>query len=199
MIQTNTLSERQTQIIGAALDIIAEMGIHNLTVKTLAARVNFTEGALYRHFKSKNDILAGIAELFRATSNQVLETIVNSSLTGIGKIKTFVMERSRQFAEYPNLVQVMFSDEIFKGNVPLREKVHETMRDHHNMLSQAIQEGRECGAIRSDIPPQHLFTVIMGAQRLLVTRWKLSACAFNLNEEAAQLWTSLEKLLSPGK
>lgn len=191
------LSKRQIQIIEAALEIIATIGIQNLTIKTLAAKIDVTEGALYRHFSSKNEILGGIADLFKTSSTETLDRIVQSQLTGGEKIKAFLLDRSQQFVQNPTLVQVMFSEEMFKDNDELKKKVHETMQAHRKLLNEAILEGQKTGQIRKDVSPQHLFTVIMGAFRLMVTRWKLSGFNFQLVEECVELWTALKTLISP--
>ena len=57
-------SERQIQIIEAATKRIDKYGIQELTTKNLAADIGLSEAALYRHFKSKNDILLGMLSYF---------------------------------------------------------------------------------------------------------------------------------------
>ena len=54
------LTVRQQEIIDAALALIAEQGIQNLTIKNIAAALKITEPAIYRHFDSKHEIQAPI-------------------------------------------------------------------------------------------------------------------------------------------
>ncbi len=63
-MKNNKFSERQIEIIEAATKRIDEHGIQDLTIKTLAADLNLSEAALYRHFKSKNEILLGLLTYF---------------------------------------------------------------------------------------------------------------------------------------
>ena len=53
----NRLSLRQQEIIDSALEIIAEKGIENFTIKNLARARGVSEPSLYRHFESKENIL----------------------------------------------------------------------------------------------------------------------------------------------
>ena len=188
-------TKRQEEIIKAALEIISTMGIQNLTIKTLSGWINVTEGAIYRHFKSKEEILAAIAELFKTSSTEILDQILSSGESGINKIKTFFLGRCWQFAENRGLVLVLFSEDIFKGNEALQKKVHETIHAHKKLLIEAIAEGQQEGILEA-IEPEHMFMVIMGALRLLVTRWRGADFGFDLVEEGEKLWTSLEKLIS---
>ena len=57
---TTNFTARQLQIIQESITLIAEKGIQGLTMKNLASAIGVSEPALYRHFKSKNDILSGI-------------------------------------------------------------------------------------------------------------------------------------------
>ena len=49
---------RQREIIIAARAVIFSRGIENLTVREIAKELNITNAALYKHFKSKNEIIS---------------------------------------------------------------------------------------------------------------------------------------------
>lgn len=189
------LTKRQKEIIDASLEIINTQGIQNLTMKTLAEKINVTDGAIYRHFKSKDDILAATAELFKSKSTEILDSLMSSSTASLDKIKEFFLGRCRQFSENRGLALVMFSDEIFAGRQDLRTKVHETINTHRELLLGAIKEGQEKKILR-EIDPPHMFMMIMGALRLLVTRWKSSRFGFDLVVEGEQLWESIVLMIS---
>ena len=58
-------TDRQIEIMEAATNRISKYGIQNLTIKTLAEDIGLSEPALYRHFKSKNEILLCLLEYFK--------------------------------------------------------------------------------------------------------------------------------------
>ncbi len=53
---------RQEQIIDQAIKIIHQKGYSGLSIRELATQVGITEPAIYRHFRSKEDIVLGILE-----------------------------------------------------------------------------------------------------------------------------------------
>ncbi|MGE4557779.1 MAG: TetR/AcrR family transcriptional regulator [Desulfovibrionaceae bacterium] len=67
---------RQEQIIRAALEIAAGQGVSAITVKGVARSVGVSPSALYRHFKSKEDILLGmqdfVGEVIRSSLQRAL-------------------------------------------------------------------------------------------------------------------------------
>ncbi len=189
------LTVRQKQIIEAALDIIVHQGIQQLTIKNLAEKVGFRDAAVYRHFKSKYDILFTIADLFEKSSRSVLETIGRSSCSNLEKIKLFFLDRCQIFAADKIATTVMFSDDLFKKESELAAKILAIIETHQKLLEKILRAGQASGEIKP-LPAPHLFMTIMGSLRLLVTRWQASGCRFDLAAEGQKLWNSLASLIS---
>ena len=190
------LSQRQQQITEAALQIISSHGIQNLTIKTLSEKIGVTEGAIYRHFTSKAEILGAIADLFKTSSTAALNALLEENATGLDKLKTFFLERCKQFYHNPGLTVVMFSENIFKSGTGMEKKTHETIQSHQQLLLQSIRQSQQEGVMVNEVEPQHLFMMVIGAMRLLVTRWRGSNFSFNLESEGQKLWVSIEKLIT---
>ena len=51
------ITPRQLEIIEAAGKILTASGVSGLTIKNLAKEMQFSESAIYRHFKSKEEII----------------------------------------------------------------------------------------------------------------------------------------------
>jgi AcrR family transcriptional regulator len=66
----------------AALQLIAEKGLHALTVSTLAARLGVTKGSFYWHFRGRSELLAAALERWeqRATTEamRALDAVTDS-------------------------------------------------------------------------------------------------------------------------
>ena len=67
---------RQLEIIEAAGEILTQAGLAGLTTKKLAARIGFSESALYRHFKGKEEIVITMLKyLAREMDERIDKTI----------------------------------------------------------------------------------------------------------------------------
>ena len=73
---TETISDRQLEIIEAAGKILTASGISGLTIKNLAKEMKFSESAIYRHFESKEEILLMMLQYLRYNI-----TLIKSSLS----------------------------------------------------------------------------------------------------------------------
>ncbi|MCB9151683.1 MAG: TetR/AcrR family transcriptional regulator [Caldilineaceae bacterium] len=58
--QKQLTQARRQQIIDAAVQVIAEQGFQNTTIKQIAARAEVADGTIYNYFKNKDDILLAI-------------------------------------------------------------------------------------------------------------------------------------------
>ena len=58
----NKLSSRQSEIINTAIKLIGEGGIQALTIKNISSEIGIAESALYRHFKSKTEVLSTLLD-----------------------------------------------------------------------------------------------------------------------------------------
>lgn len=193
------MTDRQQEIVDAAIAIIAEDGIQRLTTKELSRRIGITEPALYRHFENKLAILVAILEHFAEWSAATLRRIVESDLTPDEKIRELFRRHTTRFMESPASSGVLFAEEIFKDPRELSDAVMRTMGVAEGYVRQILEEGITAGAFRRDVPLEHLALTTMGSLRLLVTRWRLGRYHFNLFDEGMRLADSLVLQISTPK
>ncbi len=190
-------SDRQKQIINAAIQLIAEKGIQQLTIKNLSKKIGFAEGAIYRHFESKIDILYGILTLFDANRNISLKQLqLADGLNALEKLQNLFQQRFEQFSKNPAIAAVIFSEEIFQNDKRLSDTVFSIMEDSQKVVRQVIEIGQKTDQLRNDISAIQLSLLITGALRLIVTQWRLSGFAFDLQIEGQNLWQSVEKIVT---
>lgn len=192
-------TERQEEIMDQAVRLIAENGIQGLTVRNLAKGIGVSEPALYRHFESKTDILLGILDRFDRTSHGMRTTLASNDCPSLEQLEILLVTTLSQFQQRPEITAVIFAEEIFQNEPRLTEKVADIMRKHRASLHTLLTRGQECGTIRDDVPVEGLGLLIQGAQRLLVSRWRMSAYGFDLVGEGRNLLMVLRTLLTNNK
>jgi TetR/AcrR family transcriptional regulator, fatty acid metabolism regulator protein len=190
----NQLTRRQKEIVTAAIAIIDSQGSEALTIKGIADRVGFKDAAVYRHFKSKGGILAAIAGEFFQSSRIRLESLQRSELGTIDLIRGFYMDRLHIFATNRTITTVMFSENLFRTEPTLQKQVLTIMESHRSTLVAMIKEGQNRGEITA-LPADHLFMLMMGSLRLLVTSWRATGYIFDLEQTGTQLWQSIVTLI----
>ena len=189
------LSVRQLEIIQTTIKIIADKGIQGFTIKNLSKEINISEPAIYRHFKSKTEILLIMLEQFQSFKKEISKNILASKTNSYKKINMIFEKLLTKFSENPSLVSVIFSDEIFNNEKQLSDKISEIMDINNAMFVEIIKEGQKNNEIRKDIQIQYIVLMIMGALRLLVKKWEKNNYNFDLKKEGQNLFVSLKTTL----
>jgi len=189
------ITNRQKEIVAAALDLITDRGLEALTIKNIAERVGFSDAAVYRHFRNKAQILNVIIDTFAGSSTRLLAEIHACDCPDLEKIRLFFLDRCRAFTADRVLATVMFAESLFQGNPALGAKLQQALRGHRRLLLGIIRAGQRQGAIRA-LPAEHVFTLVMGSLRMLVLQWRTGGYGFDLMRAGEKLWSSLAALIA---
>ena len=193
------MTTRQKEIVEVAIKLIAEGGIQNLTMSNIARQIGVSEPAIYRHFRSKMDILLAMLGQFKQRSEFQLKQARFFDSSGIVLLETIFLEHAGQFAAHPHMAAVVFAEEAFRSEPRLAEETFVIMTLAYDTVAGIIERAQARREIRSDIPKDHLALMILGSLRLLVKRWCMSKYAFELQPESVRVWESLKTLLSVKK
>ena len=189
------MTQRQSEILQESIKLIADKGIQGLTIKNLANAIGVTEPAIYRHFENKQKILVGILSLFKENKENFIKNVQADGVTPLDKLKSLFEMRFKYFAKNRAIASVIFSEELFRNDPLLSEIVFDIMKENQKIILQIIKAGQKSLVIKHDVSADQLAFIIIGALRLIVTKWRLSDYSFNLEKEGKSLWKSIELLI----
>lgn len=160
-----SMTEKQINIIGAAIEIFSEKGFHGTTTSEIAKLAGVAEGTIFRYYKTKKDLLLAIpACLAEASFPQILledinEIFENKPETLEDFLRVIILNR-RDFAiENMAILKVIFQEVPFHPE--LREKLSKTVfLPTMNRIVQVIDRFKEQGQI-IDIPSNIIVTQIV--------------------------------------
>jgi AcrR family transcriptional regulator len=141
-------------IVTAALDLFAERGIDGVSVRDIAARTGFTNPALFRHFRTKDELAYWLFETsYRAIAVQLdgqrgrnLEDTIARSLA--------LIERA------PECVHYVFENlRRFFRQLPADLRARSLL----GTMRRLIEEEARAGRVRADVDPSLAAAVIVGA------------------------------------
>ena len=117
--------ERRVQILQTLASMLEQPAIERITTAALAARLEVSEAALYRHFASKAQMFEGLIEFIEQSVLSLINQIVTqpgySGTRQAGKVVAMVM----QFAEKnPGLTRVMVGDALVFENERLQQRMN---------------------------------------------------------------------------
>jgi len=184
---------RKKQIIDAVRKVIIEYGSEHVTVRGIAKEVGISEAGIYRHFRSKKDILSLLAEhieenligdLTRTSTSgdtflEILDSILRTHLSAIEQ------RRGISFQVIAEIVSL--------GDKELNQKISGTINKYIALLKDLLSEGVKRGEVRDDIELEAAATLLFGMMQGLVNIWTLSNYSFALEEKYVLLWNTFRE------
>ncbi|MDD3102820.1 MAG: TetR/AcrR family transcriptional regulator [Candidatus Cloacimonetes bacterium] len=189
------ITKRQMEIVQAAIQVIARQGYEKLTTKNIAKSLGVSDASLYRHFESKKELIKMILCYFEELSCEVIQNIKTQKLSPLDRIRLFVNSRYDMFEKEPDLAMVMFSEELFKNDPDFEQHYMSIMQIHRDEVLGYIMEGQQQDTIRSNMNAMHIFRIVVGSMRFLITQWNLSSHGFVLTSEGKNLTETIIKLI----
>lgn len=154
MARNKNPEETVNLILDVSYRLFMEKGYEYTSIQDIINNLGgLSKGAIYHHFKSKDDILIAVTDRMTAESNKMLKRIRDrSDLDGKEKLRTLFSESLNRpvqdeiFATAPN----------FHDNAKLLCSVlHETIEDvAPDYILPIIEQGISDGSIQTDYPEQ---------------------------------------------
>jgi len=181
-------------VMRAALRLFVKKGIHGTTIKDIAQEANVAEGALYRHYKSKEDLAWDLFKTHLVKFTQELEKNVLCLADAKKRVEQFVADSFAAYESDPELYTYL----ILREHSEL-DKYAQRFAHPGTLVQQIITEGQKKGEIRSG-DPYVLGSLFIGSIiRVAVVKMygslKKDLRAYS-NEVAQSIWAMLRRTRS---
>lgn len=191
------IKERQLAILEAAGALLNEQGIGGLTTKNLAKKVGFAESALYRHYGSKEEIIAALLNFLLENMSRRLPPIAASAeLSPAERLRRLLGSQLEFLSEHPQFLTAVLSAGMHKYSPAVNEAIARLIKVMHENVGCIVAEGQASGAFTAKIPAADLTHTVIGSFRLLLLKWRISDLGFNLKIEGQRQVESLISLIS---
>jgi len=188
-------SNRQVEIIEAAGRLLMESGIKGLTTKNLAFQVGFSESALYRHFKNKEDIIVLLLDYLASNIIERLEKIQLEEKSSIEKLQSIFNSQFTYFSQNPQFIVAILSEGLFDETENIYRSMMKILSFKTQLLTNIIERGKAKNELTNEISTSDIVHVVMGSFRLMMLKWKLSKFEIDLITEGNKIIKSNLKLI----
>jgi TetR/AcrR family transcriptional regulator len=133
--------ERRVQILQALATMLEQPGAERITTAALAARLEVSEAALYRHFASKAQMFEGLIDFIEQSVftlvNQIQERQAGDPVRQAAAIVTLLV----QFAERnPGMTRVMVGDALVFEHERLQQRMNQFFDRIESTLKQCLRQ-----------------------------------------------------------
>lgn len=196
---------RREQIAQATLELVAAGGLRKLSVAAVARRVGLVPSALYRHFKSKDEVLDVTLELIQDKLLDNVRAVREETGDALEQLHGLLMRHVRMIRENRGIPQVIFSQDAYVGHPERRNQTYLGIRRYLVELARIIRRGQEDGQVGPDVDADAAAVMFLGLITPSAVLWHLSDGDFDVTRQAQRAWPLFLKAIqgvaetSPGK
>lgn len=164
---------RRRELIDDARRILATHGMDGLTIKALAKAAGITEGAIYRHFRSKNEILLGLIDEIEETLLEITERAKESSGSPLEALENLLKEHLSA-AERRRGVTFVVMAEVLRSDGTLRRRMQAVLEGYLTMVDGLLEEAVRVGQVSPTIDRWAAALAFFGLVQATITLWRFA-------------------------
>lgn len=131
--------ERKLQILQTLAAMLEKPSAEKITTAALAARLDVSEAALYRHFASKAQMFEGLIGFIEETVFGLVTKISNEQQSGLSQIEA-IMAMLLGFAKKnPGMTRVLIGDALVNENERLQLRINQLHDRLESTLKQCLR------------------------------------------------------------
>jgi TetR/AcrR family transcriptional regulator len=144
---TSKPGERKLQILQTLAAMLEDPKGEKVTTAALAAKIEVSEAALYRHFASKAQMFEGLIEFIESSVFGLINQITEQQENGLSQAQA-ILTMLLGFAEKnPGMTRVMTGDALVNENERLQARMNQFVERIELALKQSLRTAAMQGAV----------------------------------------------------
>lgn len=189
------MTSRQLEIIEAAGKILSTAGVGGLTIKSLSKEMKFSESAIYRHFKSKEEIIIALLDYLAENMDQRYTKSISADKSPEENFVTLFKSQFLFFRDHPHFIASVFSDGLMEESERINEAILKIMMVKMKYLMPVLMAGQQSGVFTKAVATEDLINVVMGTIRLQMFKWRVANFEFDIVRSGDNLIHTLLTLI----
>jgi AcrR family transcriptional regulator len=179
---------RREQIAEAALSLVAAEGVKRLSIAAVARRVGLVPSGIYRHFKSKDAMLAAVLELLESKLRANVEAARQGSTDPLERLHGLLVRHIQFIREGRAFPRIIFSDDAMSAPPQRKELVSRIITMYLGEIERFVRDGQQQGCIRKELVPNSVAVMFLGMVVPAAILWHVTDGGFNVTQHAGRAW-----------
>ena len=180
--------ERQEEIIQAALDLAARHGVESVTTQDMADALGLTQGAIFRHFPTKDDIWLAAIHWVRSRLMKVVSAAAAKGENPLDALEKMFFAHVSFIARHPAIPRMVFSDQLLRRDTRLKLLIQEILTGYEAKIAGLLDQAKVAGLVRQDVDEDSAATLFIGMIQGLVLQSSIFGGRRSLPEEAKKVF-----------
>ena len=176
--------ERRSVTVETVLALAAEQNPSEITTAAISARMHLTQGALFRHFPSKEALWTAVMEWVAERLMQRIERAVADAPGPLAALRSMFLAHAGFVVEHPGVPRMMFG-ELQRAEASAPKRMAQTLiRRYGERVRALLEAGQAAGEVAADIDLDAATTLFIGTIQGLVMQSLLAGEPERISREA---------------
>jgi AcrR family transcriptional regulator len=180
--------ERQTGIVAAALRLAREASPALITTSDIAAAVGVTQGALFKHFATKDGIWLAAMGWVAAQLLAALETAAREAASPLEALGAMFEAHIAFVVAHPGVPRLIFHELQRPSDSPIKQVVRTLLKSYRKLLRQQLDAAVAQGEVSAAIDLEAATTLFVGVIQGLVMQSMAAGNAAAVKSQAAAVF-----------
>lgn len=182
--QRLSTEDRQKEIVRVAIHLAAEKGIDSVTTQDMADAMKVTQGAIFKHFPSKDDIWLAVINWIRGRLMTVLEKAASEATGPIDAIERMFYAHVTFIGKHPSIPRLLFTEMLHKKNSKLRDLIQGIISGYEERVAGLLEAAKAQSLVSQDLDSKNASVLYIGMIQGLFMQISIFGGKRSLLEEA---------------
>ncbi len=166
--------ERRAVTVEAVIALAGFQNPSNITTAAIAKHMNLTQGALFRHFPSKDAIWQSVMEWVADRLLARIDSAAQGIDSPLAAMQAMFMSHIDFVVEHPGVPRMMFGQLQNTESTPAKRMAQTLIQRYAERIRARIEQGKATGEITPEVDTQAAATLFIGTIQGLVMQSLLS-------------------------
>ncbi|GAA4811783.1 TetR family transcriptional regulator [Marinicella pacifica] len=173
--KNKTAEQRRLETVETLIDLAGEQNPNAITTQALADKMGLTQGAIFRHFPTKESIFSGVMGWVAERLMKHIHKAIKSEDSAIDKLQSMFLAHISFVSKHPGIPRILFGElQHDKNSVP-KQMVKQLIAQYADLLQDIMRTGKERGELNPNLDIEAATLLFIGSIQGLVMQSMLAA------------------------
>ena len=176
--------ERRSATVEAVVDLAAQQNPSDITTTAIAQHMGLTQGALFRHFPSKDAILQAVMSWVAQRLMARVDAAADGAASPLAALEAVFMAHIDFVAEHPGVPRMLFGELQRPGDTLPKKMVQALIRRYGERLQHLLEAGKTQGELHAQLDIEAASVSFIGSIQGLVMQSLLAGDVTRMRRDA---------------
>src|SRR5512143_3475011 len=176
--------ERRAVTVETVVALAAEQDPSEITTTAIAKRMHLTQGALFRHFPTKESLWQAVMEWVVERLMARIDQAAAQAASPLAALEAMFLSHAEFVTEHPGVPRMLFGELQLRDESPAKLIARTLIARYGERLNRVIEQGKACGEIAPEIDKTAAATLFIGSLQGLVMQSMLAGDVARTRNEA---------------